>query len=88
MTVILVCYVNGKPYEELAAKCATTPRHVNTKNALNSEGASPSSSCSSSSLDSPDDEHDFLNDDGEDEKAATVQAESADSPNVVQEAAA
>ena len=80
MTVIVVCYVNGKTYEELAARCAATPRHsisgkssgrgAGSANGLNSEGASPSSSCSSSSSpDTPDDDHlqRFINEEEESE---------------------
>lgn len=55
MTVVLVCFVNGKPYEELSARCSISP-HSNVKNGLNSEGGSPSSSCSSSTAETPEEE--------------------------------
>lgn len=64
MTVVLVCYLNGKTYEDLAAKCAQPLNCVNQRqNAnghvlgeLNSEGGSPDSSCSSSTAETPDEE--------------------------------
>ena len=45
MTVILICFVNGKPYEELAAKCKLPPARVNS-NGTNSSSSRSSSSCS------------------------------------------
>jgi protein phosphatase 2C family protein 2/3 len=55
MTVVLVCYVNGKPYDELCSRCAISSSNL-IRNGLNSEGASPSSSCSSTTPETPDEE--------------------------------
>ncbi|KAI1290760.1 putative protein phosphatase 2C T23F11.1 [Halotydeus destructor] len=65
MTVVLVCLVNGKTYDEYSVRCTQCPSSVRStvhRNGLNSEGGSPLSSCSSSTPETPDEER-FLDDD-------------------------
>lgn len=51
MTVVLVCFLHGQKYEDLAAKCAHRKHSFSAGGDLDSEAGSPASSCSSSSPD-------------------------------------